>query len=116
MRDIDQTGPALSTAVDAGANVINGVSFGVEDPTSALDQAREQAFGNAEHKAGELASLSGGTLGVVVSISENSYTPVPIEQYGFAGDAVAGEAVSEVPINPGDSSFTVSIQVTWELN
>ena len=115
VRDIDQTGSALSTAVEAGANIVHSVTFGVEDPTAALDQARERAFENAQHKAGELARLSGGNLGAIVSISENSFTPGPIERYGFEGDA-ADEAISAVPINPGESTFSVNVNVTWELN
>jgi len=117
VHDIDQTGTALSTAVSAGANVVNSVNFGVEDPTTALDQARENAFENAQHKAEELARLSNGSLGGIVSISENSYSSVPVERYGFDGaDDAAGEAIASVPINPGESNFSVSIQVVWELN
>lgn len=116
VRDIDQTGTALSTAVEAGANVVNSVTFGVEDPSAALDQARERAFENALHKAEELARLSDGSLGVIVSISENSYTPGPIERYGFDGEQTADDAVAAVPINPGESTFNVDVQVVWELS
>jgi hypothetical protein len=114
VRDIDQTGAVLTTAVEAGANVVNSVSFGVEDPSAALDQARERAYENAQHKANELARISGGALGVIVSISENSYTPGPIERY--AGDGAGEDAASAVPINPGESTFSVDLQVVWELN
>lgn len=117
VREIDQTGTALSTAVEAGANVVNSVTFGVEDSTAALDQARENAFENAQHKAGELARLSNASLGQIVSISENSYASPPVERYGFDGtDEAAGDAVAAVPINPGESNFSVTVQVVWELN
>ncbi len=117
VRDIEQTGSALSTAVGAGANVVNSVSFGVEDPTAALDAARENAFENAQHKAEELARLSNGSLGAIVTISENSHSSVPVERYGFeGGDSAVDEAVAAVPINPGESTFTVNVQVVWELN
>jgi hypothetical protein len=113
VRDIEQTGTALSTAVDAGANVVYGVGFTVEDPSAALDQARALAFDNARHKAEELARLSGGSLGAIVSISENSYTPGPVGREGAPG--AGDDAASTVPINPGDTTFTIDLQVVWEL-
>jgi uncharacterized protein YggE len=112
VRNIDQTGEALTTAINAGANVVHGVGFSVEDPAAALDQARERAFADARHKAEELARLSGGSLGAIVSVSETSYTPVPI---GRPAEEGAGGADSAVPINPGESTFSVDIQVVWEL-
>jgi uncharacterized protein YggE len=114
VRDIAQTGTLLSTAVDAGANVVHGVGFTVEDPSVVLDDARAAAFENARHKAEELAGLAGGSLGAIVSITENSYTPYPVGRDG--GDEAAGEADSAVPINPGDTTFTVDLQIVWELN
>ena len=116
VRNVDQTGDVLSTAVEAGANAVHNVTFGVEDPTAALDRARERAFEDAQRKGESLAGLSGGSLGVIVEISENSFTPGPIERYGFDGDEeAAGDAVSSVPINPGESTFSVDVQVVWEL-
>ncbi len=116
VRDIDQTGSALSTAVEAGANVVNSVTFGVEDPSPVLDQARERAFENAQHKAGELARLSDGSLGAIVSISENSYTPGPVDSYNYGAAGGAEDAIAAVPINPGATTFSVDVQVVWELN
>jgi uncharacterized protein YggE len=115
VRTIDQTGALLSTAVNAGANVVHGVGFSVEDPSGALDQARAAAFENARQKAEDLAALANGSLGVVVTVTENSYTPGPVGRYD--GDMGAGEdAASDVPINPGDSTYSVDLQVVWELN
>jgi uncharacterized protein YggE len=114
VRDIEQTGSLLSIAVDAGANVVHGVGFTVEDPSGALEQARAAAFDNARQKAEDLAGLANGSLGVIVSISENSYTPGPVGRYYEEGDA--GAADSAVPINPGDSIYTVDLQIVWELN
>ena len=114
VRDIDQTGALLSTAVEAGANVVHGVSFSVENPAAALEEARAAAFENARAKAEDLAGLANGALGQIVSITENSYTPYPVGRDGGAG--AAEDAASAVPINPGESTFTVSLQVVWELN
>lgn len=113
VRNIDQTGEALAAAVDAGANVVHGVGFTVEDPAAALDQARQRAFDDARHKAEELARISGGNLGVIVSVTETSYTPVPVGREAEAG--AGDDAASSVPINPGESTFTIDVQVVWEL-
>lgn len=114
IHDIDLAGDVVATAVDAGANAVHGMAFTVEDPQSALDRARERALENARHKGEELARLVGGTLGPVVTISETSFTPVPVERQAGAGDDAVAE--SSVPFNPGESTFTVDLQVTWALN
>ncbi|HLT18237.1 MAG TPA: SIMPL domain-containing protein [Thermomicrobiales bacterium] len=113
VRDIDQTGALLSTAVDAGANAVHSVTFSVEDPSAALDEARAAAFENARLKAEDLARLANGSLGQIVSVTENSYTPYPV---GRDGAGEAQDSASPVPINPGASTFTVTLQVVWELN
>lgn len=112
IRDIGLAGDVVVTAVNAGANAVHGVAFTVEDPQAALDRARERALDNARHKAEELARLTGGTLGPVVSISETSFTPVPVERIAGEGDDAAGS----VPFNPGGSIYSVDLQVSWALS
>jgi hypothetical protein len=116
VRDIDRTGAVLSTAVNAGATEVKGLRFSVEDPSPATDRARERAFADARHKAEELARLAGVGLGDVRSMSEESYTPVPVERREFARYALAESSMPpDVPINPGDTTFSVTLQLVWEL-
>src|SRR5690606_31858127 len=116
VREIDRTGEVLAIAVNAGANEINGVTFSVEDPTPHTDRARELAFENARHKAAELARLAGVNLGQVISIRETTYEPVPVEHFERSAKLMmAVEAPSPVPIDPEESEFSVTVDVTWAL-
>ncbi len=114
VRQLDATGATLAAAVDAGANSVSGVSFGLEDPGAAVAQARELAVADARAKAEDLARLTESTLGPVISISEGASAPaMPVDlarNADLAADALAPE------INPGQSLVTLSVTVTYALN
>jgi len=107
--DLDAVGELLDTAVQAGANRVEGIRFEVSDSTELLSQAREAAWEDAEQKAMELADLAGVTLGDVLSINESTSVPRPVG----LGEAMEREAA--VPIEPGREEIQVSLQVTWAL-
>lgn len=116
VRDIERTGVMLATAINAGATEVKSVRFSVEDPSAAVDRARERAFANARHKAEELARLAGVELGAVHSMAEEFFTPVPVERRNLAMYSLAKSAPPpDVPINPGDTTFTVTLQIAWTL-
>jgi uncharacterized protein YggE len=108
-QQLDTLGQLLDTAVQAGANRIQSISFEVSNPSAVLDQARQAAWQDAQHKASQLAELAGAQLGDVLSITESSQPPVPLIEQAFAGAAAA------VPIQPGTQTVQVNIQVTWLL-
>ena len=111
VRKLDSLGQVLDQAVTAGSNQIQGIRFDVTNATLMMDQARETAMGDAIHKAQQLASLAGASLGMVVTVNENSNPPI---FYGAVGGMMAAQAES-VPVSPGSQKITVNVQVTWEL-
>ena len=113
VRDLDKLGDLLDTAVQAGANNVNSVQFDVADKDEALQQARAQAVKDAEAQAQALAQAAGLSLGEIQSISFFDAQPYPIFDGRGSGGAVAAEAA--VPIQPGQLTFTVSVNVTYEL-
>lgn len=110
VRDLSKLGQILSTAVGAGANSINSISFDVADKTAAMVEARQKAMANASSLAGELAKTAGLTLGQIqnVTYSENSYTPM----FGMGGGGAAAPNAS-VPIQPGQTQVSVAVGVTY---
>lgn len=110
VEDLDQVGELLDSAVQAGGNRIDGITFETSDSVDALEQARELAMENAQAKAEHLASLANARLGAVTNIQEvpSGQFPVPFPQGGAAQDLA-------VPIQPGSQIVRVDIQVTWEL-
>ncbi len=118
VREIARTGELLSIAIHAGADDVNGVAFSVENPSPAIDRARERAFENARHKADELARLAGATLGAVVSIRETSREPVEVERHelrSMAASYKSMDAPPDVPINPDDAEFSVYMEIVWQI-
>jgi len=113
VRDLTKLGDLLDTAVQAGANNINSVQFDVDDKDDALKQARAEAVKDAEAQAQSLAQAAGLSLGEIQSISFSEAQPYPIFDGKGGGGAVAAEAA--VPIQPGQLTFTVSVNVTYAL-
>lgn len=113
VRDTEQLGDILDAAVSAGANSIYGVNFFVDDQTEAAREARVEAVANAREKAEELATAAGMTLGPVVAIAEGA-TPVFGPVYGRGGGEMA-MADAAVPIEPGSSTVSVDVTMTFEL-
>jgi uncharacterized protein YggE len=111
VRELDSLGDILDSAVQAGANQIQGISFEVSDPSDLVDQAREAAWTDAAHKAQQLAELSDSGLGMVLTISETSRAPTPIIERAVGGVAAA----AAVPVQPGTQTIEVDLQVTWLL-
>jgi hypothetical protein len=112
MRDLSKLGTILSTAVGAGANSINSISFDVADKTAAMVEARQKAMANASSLATELAKTAGLTLGQIqnVTYSENSYAPF----YGMGGGGASAPNAS-VPIQPGQTQVSVTVSVTYNI-
>ena len=113
VRDLTKLGDLLDTAVQAGANNINSVQFDVAEKDEALKQARAEAVKDAESQAQSLAQAAGLSIGEIQSISFSEAQPYPIFDGKGGGGAVAAEAA--VPIQPGQLTFTVSVNVTYEL-
>jgi uncharacterized protein YggE len=108
VRDLESVGNVLDAVIEAGANNIWGISFAVDDPTTAEGDARAKAMEDAQARAASLAELSGVKLGPVMSVSEvvgatQIAVPVAMER------AAAGAG----PISPGMQEVSYQIQVTY---
>ena len=115
VRNLDTLGSLLDDAVSAGANSINSIQFDVADKTQALKDARAKAVENAKAQAKELADVSGVSLGSIQSISFNESSPVPMYSAGKGGGGGAVAADSTVPVQPGQLSVSVSVNMVYEI-
>jgi uncharacterized protein YggE len=115
VRDLTKLGDLLDTAVQAGANNINSVQFDVAEKDEALKQARAEAVKDAEAQAQSLAQAAGLSLGEIQSISFFDVQPYPLFDGKGGGGMAAEAAAAAVPIQPGQLTFTVSVNVTYEL-
>ncbi len=113
VRDLTQLGDLLGTAIDAGANSVNGISFDVSDKDAALSEARELAVADARTQAAELAGLAEVELGDIQSLSMYGGTPTPY--YGGSAREATEQAVSSVPISPGQFVISVDVSIVFGL-
>ena len=113
IRKLDQLGDLLDTVVKAGANSVNSVQFDVVNKAEALKQARSDAVKDAEAQAKELADAAGLSLGPIQSINFVDNQPIVFDGKG-GGGGLAPQAAS-VPIQTGQLSFTVTVNVTYAL-
>jgi uncharacterized protein YggE len=116
VRDLAKLGDLLDTAVQAGANTVNSVQFDVAEKDDALKQARAEAVKDAESQAQSLAQAAGLSLGEIQSIGFSEVSPYPIfDGKGGGGGMAAEQAAAAVPIQPGQLTFTVYVNVTYTL-
>ena len=114
VRELDGLGDLLDSAISAGANTINSIQFDVADKAQALKDARTKAVADAQAQAQELAEAAGVSLGEIQTINfyENSAYPVDM---GKGGGGVAYDAASAVPIQPGQLTISVNVNLTYSI-
>lgn len=109
--DAERAGEVLAAAVEAGANTVGGISFGIADPSELERQAREAAVRNARVKAQGFAEAAGATLGDPVSIEEVSASTGPVPMF----DRAAASVMSESQVAPGRLSVEVRVAISYRL-
>src|SRR3990170_4150384 len=111
VRDTKKLGAILDKVVSLGANQIDAIEFGVEEPEVLKDEARKLALKNVTDNAKLYAEAAGVELGPIVTISEEESSYYP----RFAPAATRMEMAKDVPIEAGTASVEVRVRVTWEL-
>lgn len=114
VRDLENLGDLLDSAISAGANTINSIQFDVADKVEALKEARAKAVADAQAQAQELAEAAGVSLGEIQTISfyENSVYPMDM---GKGGGGAAYDAASAVPIQPGQLTVAVNVNMVYSI-
>jgi uncharacterized protein YggE len=115
VRDIEAVGAVVDAATEAGATNINGITFRVDDPTTAEAEARNAAVADARAKADQLAAAAEVTIVGVISMSESgAQAPPPIFMERAAFDMAAGSA--ETPVMPGQVELSINVFVQYEIS
>ncbi|TRW98333.1 SIMPL domain-containing protein [Paracoccus sp. M683] len=114
VRDLDGLGVTLDAIVGAGANEINGITFGRDDSDQVQDDARRDAVADARHRAEVMAEAAGLTLGPVLTIRDavlpsGGPQPMMMRQAMVASDGGA------VPVQGGELTMTAQVEVQFAL-
>jgi uncharacterized protein YggE len=111
VRDLGKLGDLLDKVAVAGANRIDGIEFSISNQEGLLDEARRKAVADAKGKADLYARAAGFTLGKVMSLTEESGSPVPRPM----GRAMAVSVAAPVPVEAGEMTLSVRVRVVWSL-
>lgn len=116
IEDLTRVGSTADAVVSAGVNQINGISFGLKDPTEYENQARRLAVQALQAKASLYAQALGVDLVGIRSLSEGGgYSmPQPVPMYAaraMAMDASAGNTL----VSAGELSVRVDITGVYDI-
>ena len=109
--DLTKVATFLDQATAAGANIIYGLQYGVQDYRTPKDEAFKRAMEDAWWKAGLLATANGASDLVLESVEETY----------FYGPEYASEGISLVTekadvFMPGQLKVSVSVNATFRAD
>ncbi|WP_283194258.1 SIMPL domain-containing protein [Rhizobium sp. AN80A] len=113
VRDLSKLGGIIDQSVTLGVNQGGDIQFTNDKPDSAMEEARKNAVADAVARAKTLASAAGVKLGNVIEINENGPRPQPMPVMRAA--MMKTEADAAVPIQGGESSYNISVNVTFAI-
>ncbi len=112
---IDQTGPVIDAGLQAGANQLEGVSFGLKDDKVPRQQALQKAAADAKAKAETLAGALGVQLGFILEANEAGVSFVRPMQAG-PEMMMARAADVSTPVSAGQIQITANLTVRYRIN
>lgn len=114
LRDLSRAGAVIDASASAVGDDIRmgSLTFGIEDPSAVLADARRAAVEKATAQAQQLASAAGVALGPIRRISEGGGGGGP-PPFRPMMRAMAVDAA--VPIEPGAQKLSVSVEIEWEI-
>lgn len=115
VRDLGVLGKVLDQSVQVGANTINGITFSVDDPSALYAEARKAAFADAKAKADLYAQAAGVELAAISLISEQQNYGGQPQPYMFKAEAASMDRSAPVPVEAGQLTFSIDVNVNWNL-
>lgn len=114
IRDLPKSGELIDAVATAGGDAIriNGLSFGIGDPSKSQARARELAVADARTQAEQLTKAAGVKLGSLRTIRTSVDAGVsPQPQFKVA----AADSASSVPIEAGSYEVSASVQLVYDI-
>lgn len=112
-RDLSKLGQTIDAAASAGANTVSGISFGLQNPQKAEDEARVKAVAALKAKSDLYARATGYKVVRLVSLNEaGGYTPSPrpVAMFAYA----KREMADSTAISGGELKVRVEVSATYE--
>ena len=116
VRDLARLGAAVDATVNAGANTVNGISFGLANPQAAEDAARLEAVKALQAKAELYGRATGYKAVRLVNLSEGGgYMPAPppVPMMAFAAKREMADSTS---VAGGELKVRIDVNAVYEVS
>jgi len=114
LRDLEQLGPLLERAVDAGVNQVNDPVLDSSRRKSLEREAMAKAVDDARLNAETLARAAGARLGPVRALNGSSSAP-PMPMYRRGAVMADAAMAPEATYQPGDMKFSAAVNAEYDL-
>jgi uncharacterized protein YggE len=116
LRDLEQLGPLLERAVDAGVNQVNDPLLDSSRRKALEREAMAKAVEDARLNAETLARAAGAKLGPVRTMNgSSSAPPMPMYRRGAVMADMAAAAPPAETYVPGEMKFNATVNVEYDL-
>jgi Uncharacterized conserved protein len=115
VEDLARTGQVVDAVVAAGVNQIDGIGFGLKDPTAAENEARLLAVRSLQQKAALYAQALGVPLGGIRNLTEGGgYAPQPPRPMPMYARAEMAQDAS-TSVAPGELTVRIDVTGVYDL-
>jgi len=115
LREVDRADGLLAILNNSGANNVYGPNFSLDDSQAASDALLSQAVSNARAKAEEIAKANKQSIGKIINLTESGNYPI-YNRYEMMPMASDTKISVDANLEPGSSTTSKSVTVTFELN
>jgi uncharacterized protein len=114
VEDLTKVGPVIDASLNAGANTLEGVFFGLRNDEAARATALTDAVREARAKADALAQALKVRLVGILEVAEGgiSISPPPMPKYGRMAMA---ELASDTQVSPGEVGVGASVTIRYRI-
>jgi len=114
LEDLSLVGPAIDSAMKAGANQLQGVHFALRNDLSAREQALKEAVKEASQKAKAISEALDVKIIEVIEVNEGSVSVRRVPPQRFAA-SVAEVNAAATPVSPGQLTVSASVTIRYRI-
>jgi uncharacterized protein len=114
VEDIKLVGKAIDAGLGAGANRLEGVTFGLKDDLPQRNIALKKAVEEARAKAQTIARSLDISLGGVREVVEGGVHILPQERFAASRAMIAADGM-QTPVEPGEVRVQASVTIHYDI-
>jgi uncharacterized protein YggE len=114
--NLSLVGLVIDAGLEAGANQLGGVQFGLRNDLPAREQALQQAVLEARTKAQVMADALRVNLMEVLEVSEGGVSVVPRSEFAPSARLMTAAADVATPVSPGQLEVRANVTIRYRIS